>query len=1475
MDNIERAEQWKINSGINMFIGAGTTKEELEKEWQDFEASTTPEQQLISDDESIRIFGLTNRERYTQCMQNANNKSLSEDTVEMDFDTKIELAKQYMIDNNTIIMYPTDDKDELNSMWNKMNSEVPHDTIKKNDSKVIELFGLSNIDLYHYCLSKIEKREQDEDYIWRKHEEYISDTVNNETIIKEYMPMAAANPVIGIGPMPIYLPYENKASDKIYTKNKEKIDYYNTIFHRAYSGEIISNLDSVQKDWFTDIKELQEQYHQTGDEEISETIYALGWHPEYDISQVDNWSKVNKAVLDRIAEEYNYSNTEIIDISELADLLDVESKPDHREPLEHVKDLNPIYIVLRGLKGDKLRNELIKLYTGGPYTHATIGLSYKLDTLYSYNNVTNDPEHRGLSIEGLNFFGKNDSIYVFCVFVTDKDYSVFKSNLNYYLKNKDKTHYSVPNIISIVIKKPLNYEFDMICSQFVDRLLKFISVDITGKDSSLVSPNDLWRACMTHKKIYKLYSGLIKDYKPEKIKKAVNKLIMNSKTGTFKELAELLEKDGALLLPAKVTRTTDNEKNRYNKNISVPGKSMVTGSDVNDVVAKHSIEKTEDDIAAYKKMLEIQDPQELVNEYNTWINCELNNMLANRKTAKSDEYAEENFASMIILDIHILKNTFNATDKQIKEIVTEDYFEKSDDPEKIKRILRIRLNYANKMISIFERMIKTNYALLELDEYNASQLLDLINSGDISDEYKAVEKVKKQIDMNPEKFQIKDGVYDIGKLVDNAGIICIAPRAMKINDKRNTQLSRLIQLSFEWDVVVVAHGNTDPNIKGINTYYESLRHLINTLNKRTYRDSVVDFFDDYKSDLTRNLYGKDEEIKKAKNTIDQIEDMLCDNFDIECNYDGIYTIKSDKYDCAKRMYEALISGKPKTADDIRKILNKASTKETKIIEQLIRNECNETIPNCFERIIDYVCDKFVYNFMMTTYKMMTLDLYSSTQEDWVWTTQPIYTPKGGPFYNINDLLRQLVFKEGYKKILLYNCNPGQHDIPEDIKKARVVIKYATTTTIAESNQIMNSINAYEDNLIRFCNINGIDYNNDQYLYECYTNLKDNIEIFNEKLSDDKTTWQELESIASNILYGIVYAFKTCINFFKDLVLKMETSFKNIGTRLKNKFDSKMKVKFINIKNGKAELKETEVQSFDELQTAVHDSTKTIIDNMSKVQQNSRSTVNRYHEYIKKENNNHYNNESVIMNEMSAEERRNLPTSVFGLPDERKYPLTDAKHVESAIRLFGHCPEDKRKQLANKINVAAKKFNVEISNTCLVSKYLPKATAEEVLTNIDAEAICIKETNCITEEKEFPIQFNDDGDLLIKNYKKIDFNEEYQKAHQKIKTYDKSDSIEGMKYELACLWFLNTILCKEIHENTKLSDEVRSEYIKIRAWVLNDFVKYNKKVVSLDNEFNFSVYYDTTPFSDAHIKIRSSTIKHIKDILKSALKTFQI
>lgn len=65
--------------------------------------------------------------------------------------------------------------------------------------------------------------------------------------------------------------------------------------------------------------------------------------------------------------------------------------------------------------------------------------------------------------------------------------------------------------------------------------------------------------------------------------------------------------------------------------------------------------------------------------------------------------------------------------------------------------------------------------------------------------------------------------------------------------------------------------------------------------------------------------------------------------------------------------------------------------------------------------------------------------------------------------------------------------------------------------------------------------------------------------------------------------------------------------------------------------------------------------------------------------------------------LSAEEKRELPDSVFGLPQLREYPMPDAAHVRAAEAYFRYCPEDLKPQLARAILARASELGVDVES----------------------------------------------------------------------------------------------------------------------------------------------------------------------------------
>lgn len=74
----------------------------------------------------------------------------------------------------------------------------------------------------------------------------------------------------------------------------------------------------------------------------------------------------------------------------------------------------------------------------------------------------------------------------------------------------------------------------------------------------------------------------------------------------------------------------------------------------------------------------------------------------------------------------------------------------------------------------------------------------------------------------------------------------------------------------------------------------------------------------------------------------------------------------------------------------------------------------------------------------------------------------------------------------------------------------------------------------------------------------------------------------------------------------------------------------------------------------------------------------------------------------MVDRLSSEQKRDLPYSVFGLPDRREYPMPDAAHVRAAEAYFRYCPEDMKPQLAMAILARAREFGVDVQSPTVLA-----------------------------------------------------------------------------------------------------------------------------------------------------------------------------
>ena len=130
------------------------------------------------------------------------------------------------------------------------------------------------------------------------------------------------------------------------------------------------------------------------------------------------------------------------------------------------------------------------------------------------------------------------------------------------------------------------------------------------------------------------------------------------------------------------------------------------------------------------------------------------------------------------------------------------------------------------------------------------------------------------------------------------------------------------------------------------------------------------------------------------------------------------------------------------------------------------------------------------------------------------------------------------------------------------------------------------------------------------------------------------------------------------------------------------------------------------------------------------------------------------NVGTIETALTSKERKSLDDSDYGLPELKKYPMPDEKHVRAAVRFFNYVEPEKEVELARNINKKIKKFGmkdqIKVSSNNRFSEYYdgPVTESDLVIPGVIARAIdtmdsdeFIQITNTITDDLHSMIYYD--------------------------------------------------------------------------------------------------------------------------------------
>lgn len=213
--------------------------------------------------------------------------------------------------------------------------------------------------------------------------------------------------------------------------------------------------------------------------------------------------------------------------------------------IERNQKLEPIFVVntFTGTWDGKL----IRAAAGMKYSHALISLNSKLSPMYSFDetevpdpkNPKNKTMYKGLVIDNFERYKREmgfGDLRVIVIMVTKSTKKKIEEGIKYYVNRIDQTKYSYKKLIGHIIGSKEFSSFGdmaMVCSEFVDTILKYANIDISGKASANTRPDDL---STFHDKnnFFQVYEGKISQYNPRKIDAMIENLRQNTEYKNLK-----------------------------------------------------------------------------------------------------------------------------------------------------------------------------------------------------------------------------------------------------------------------------------------------------------------------------------------------------------------------------------------------------------------------------------------------------------------------------------------------------------------------------------------------------------------------------------------------------------------------------------------------------------------------------------------------------------------------------------------------------------------------------------------------------------------------------------------------------------------------------------------------------------------------------------------------------------------------------
>ena len=321
--------------------------------------------------------------------------------------------------------------------------------------------------------------------------------------------------------------------------------------------------------------------------------------------------------------------------------------------------------------------------------------------------------------------------------------------------------------------------------------------------------------------------------------------------------------------------------------------------------------------------------------------------------------------------------------------------EAEENPELIKNLAKLRLAYYTDMMNVFKRVIDINKEAIELNESQAENILNALESDNNIDRKAGISALKMKIKSNIHKFK-RDYGYDLTEL--GGGKIFIQLKDLGALRTRNT-LERLIQHGLTHDAVILSHGSGSKEKDLMDTYKEI--------------DDILTYIDKF-----NHLNDTPDDLFEIYNLITSCSHLLQH---INNNTELTYALKAELF---RQFNEKIMPKFEKMRIKIMKMVDKAK-----------------------DRKIWYMFNKFDSD-LAKTEKV----LHNKPTGKYTWIMMPIKLDDGKIYIDMIEALNYLI-KTGRKKIFILSCNPGHVELSklkELEQRDDVTIQYSLSSIMADN-----------------------------------------------------------------------------------------------------------------------------------------------------------------------------------------------------------------------------------------------------------------------------------------------------------------------------------------------------------------------------------------------------------------------------------------